>query len=105
MFIENRENKCSFALYTNKNLRVIIKIYSKYFSNQYSNYLYPSMEVYIMENTEAWDYAIGMIKVDGLTPTEDFKRYIDMEKSGEVTMEELKQFLDKKYKKKEFSNA
>ena len=58
-----------------------------------------------MKNTEAWDYAIGMIKVDGLTPTEDFKRYIDMEKSGEVTMEELKQFLDKKYKKKEFSNA
>lgn len=28
-----------------------------------------------MENAEAWDYAIGMIKVDGLEPTEDFKKY------------------------------
>ena len=30
-----------------------------------------------MKNTEAWNYAIGMIKVDGLEPTEDFKRYIE----------------------------
>lgn len=30
----------------------------------------------------AWDYAIGMIKVDGLEPTEDFKKYIELEKMG-----------------------
>lgn len=58
-----------------------------------------------MTNTEAWDYAIGMIKVDGLEPTEDFKRYIEKEKNGEATMDDLKQFLDKKYKMKESVNA
>lgn len=30
----------------------------------------------------AWDYAIGMIKVDGLEPTEDFKKYIELGKNG-----------------------
>jgi len=30
----------------------------------------------------AWDYAIGMIKIDRLEPTEDFKKYIELEKSG-----------------------
>ena len=58
-----------------------------------------------MTNTKAWDYAIGMIKVDGLEPTEDFKKYIEKEKKGEVTMDDAKRFLDKKYKMKEPSNA
>ena len=29
-----------------------------------------------MTNSQAWDYAIGMIKVDGLEPTEDFKNIL-----------------------------
>lgn len=58
-----------------------------------------------MTNAQAWDYAIGMIKVDGLEPTEDFKRYIEKEKSGEATMEDVKRFLDKKYKMKETVDA
>jgi len=58
-----------------------------------------------MTNTEAWNYAIGMIKVDGLEPTEDFKKYIEKEKKGEATMDDLKQYLDKKYKMKETANA
>ena len=49
----------------------------------------------------AWDYAIGMIKVDGLEPTEDFKKYIELEKTGQATTEDLKKYLDKKYKAKE----
>ena len=61
--------------------------------------------VLFMTNSQAWDYAIGMIKVDGLEPTEDFKKYIEMEKRGEVTMEEAKRFLDKKYKMKETADA
>lgn len=28
-----------------------------------------------MTAEKAWDYAIGMIKADGLEPTEDFKKY------------------------------
>ncbi len=58
-----------------------------------------------MTNAEAWDYAIGMIKVDGLEPTAEFKEYIEKEKRGEVTMEEAKRFLDKKYKMKESTDA
>lgn len=58
-----------------------------------------------MTNGEAWDYAIGMIKVDGLEPTVEFKEYIEKEKRGEVTMEDAKRFLDKKYKMKESTNA
>ena len=58
-----------------------------------------------MTNTEAWDYAIGMIRVAGLETTADFKEYIEKEKSGKVTMEDVKKFLDKKYKMKESANA
>lgn len=36
--------------------------------------------VLYMTNSQAWDYAIGMIKVDGLEPAEDFKKYIEKEK-------------------------
>ncbi len=58
-----------------------------------------------MTNIQAWDYAIGMIKVDGLEPTREFREYIEKEKKGEITMEDAKRFLDKKYKMKESSNA
>ena len=54
-----------------------------------------------MTNEQAWNYAIGMIKVDGLEPTEDFKQYIEKEKRGEVTTEDLKRYLDTKYKMKD----
>ena len=30
-----------------------------------------------MTSTEDWNYAIGMIKVDGLEPTPEFKEYIE----------------------------
>ncbi|MCR5719858.1 MAG: antitoxin VbhA family protein [Lachnospiraceae bacterium] len=58
-----------------------------------------------MTNAEAWNYAIGIIKVDGLEPTEDFKEYIEKEKRGEITIEDAKRYLDKKYKMKETENA
>ena len=58
-----------------------------------------------MTNAEAWNYAIGIIKVDGLEPTEDFKEYIEKEKRGEITPEDARKYLDKKYKMKEIENA
>ena len=58
-----------------------------------------------MTNTQAWNYAIGMIKVDGLEPTKEFKEYIEKEKRGEITMEDAKKFLDKKYKMKDPADA
>ena len=35
-----------------------------------------------MSVAKAWDYAIGLIKVDGLGPTEDFKKYIELKSRG-----------------------
>ena len=58
-----------------------------------------------MTNAEAWNYAIGIIKVDGLEPTEDFKEYIEKEKRGEITPEDARKYLDKKYKMEETENA
>lgn len=48
-----------------------------------------------------WDYAIGMIKVDGLEPTEDMKKLIEKEKKVEISMEDIRKALDRKYKMKE----
>ena len=58
-----------------------------------------------MSVAKAWDYAIGLIKVDGLEPTEDFKKYIELEKQGKATTQDLKRYLDKKYKAKGEDNA
>ena len=54
-----------------------------------------------MTDTQAWNYAVGMIKVDGLEPTTEFKEYIEKEKKGEITMADVKQYLDKRYKVKQ----
>lgn len=51
-----------------------------------------------MTADKAWDYAIGLIRVDGLEPTEDFKKYIELEKAGKATTRDLKVYLDKKYR-------
>ena len=58
-----------------------------------------------MTTAKAWDYAIGLIKVDGLEPTEDFKKYIELEKQGLATSADLKKYLDKKYMIKGNTNA
>lgn len=53
-----------------------------------------------MTAAKAWDYAIGLIRVDGLEPSEDFKEYIRLEKEGKATTQDLKRYLDRKYKAK-----
>jgi len=55
----------------------------------------------LVNSDKKWDYALGIIKVDGLEPTPEFKRLIEKEKRGEMTMEDIKKTLDKKYKMKE----
>lgn len=50
----------------------------------------------------AWNYALGMIKVDGLTPSEEMLEMIEMEKRGEITTDEIRERLDRKYKIKEY---
>ena len=55
------------------------------------------MGVLSMTKKDAWNYAIGLIKVDGLEPIDDFKKLVEKEIKGEVTTEDLKKYLDKKY--------
>lgn len=52
-----------------------------------------------MEKSKAWDFALGLIKVDGLEPSEDFLKPVEKEKKGEITTEDILSFLDEKYKK------
>lgn len=54
----------------------------------------------LVEAKKKWDYSLGMIKVDGLEPTPEMKKLIEQEKRGEITMNELKKALDRKYKMK-----
>lgn len=55
----------------------------------------------LVEESKKWDYSIGMIKVDGLEPTPEMKELIEREKKGEITMNDVKKALDRKYKMKQ----
>lgn len=48
-----------------------------------------------------WDYALGLIKVDGLEPSPEFMELIEKEKRGEMTTDDMRKVLDKKYKMKQ----
>ncbi|MEF9939155.1 MAG: hypothetical protein RR768_03405 [Clostridium sp.] len=54
----------------------------------------------LVKADKKWDYGIGMIKIDGLEPTAEMKELMDKEKKGEISMEEVKKALDRKYKVK-----
>ena len=53
-----------------------------------------------MTKKQAWDYAIGIIKVDGLKPTNDFMKMVDKEIKGELTTLDIEKALNKKYRMK-----
>lgn len=59
----------------------------------------------LVREDRAWDYAVGMIKVDGLEPTPEMKKLIEQEKRGEITMEQVREALDQRYKMKKVCNA
>ncbi len=35
-----------------------------------------------MTNEQAWNYAIGIVQLDGLRPSDDFLELVEMEKRG-----------------------
>ena len=51
-----------------------------------------------MTNTQKWNYSLGLIQIDGLTPSEEFLELVEREKRGEITTEDMKKALDSKYK-------
>ena len=54
----------------------------------------------LVRSDRKWEYALGMIKVDGLEPSTEMKKLIEKEKKGEISMEEVRKALDRKYKMK-----
>lgn len=50
-----------------------------------------------MTKTKAWNFALGMIKVDGLEPSKDFLNLVEKEIKGEITTADMKKILDKRY--------
>lgn len=48
----------------------------------------------------AWDFALGLLKVDGLEPSEEFLDLVEKEKRGEITEKDIEEWLNKKYKTK-----
>ena len=53
-----------------------------------------------MEKQIAWDYALGLIKIDGLTPTPEFLAMVEKEIQGKMTLSEIETSLNRKYKMK-----
>ena len=43
-----------------------------------------------VNGNEKWDYALGMIKVDGLSPSPEMMEMIEKEKRGEMTMGQIR---------------
>jgi len=54
----------------------------------------------IMNKEKAWNYAFGLIKVDGLKPTDDFVEMAKKEIRGELTLADIEKSLNVKYKMK-----
>lgn len=57
-----------------------------------------------MTNEKAWDYAIGIVQLDGIRPSDDFLRLVEKEKKGEITGDDIRRILYKKYKVVEGKN-
>ncbi|HEX2986446.1 MAG TPA: antitoxin VbhA family protein [Caproiciproducens sp.] len=47
----------------------------------------------------AWDFALGLIKIDNLEPSPEFLKLVEKEKMGEITTKDIKKALDIKYEK------
>jgi len=48
-------------------------------------------------NEKAWDYAIGIVQVEGIKPSNDFLELAEKEKRGELTNDDIRRILVKKY--------
>ena len=54
-----------------------------------------------MTNKKAWDYAIGIVQVEGIKPSDEFLKLVEKEKKGQMTGEDIRRVLQKKYTVKE----
>ena len=54
-----------------------------------------------MTNEKAWNFAIGIVQTDGIKPSDYFLELVEKEKRGEITGDDIRHLLYKKYKVKE----
>lgn len=52
------------------------------------------------EKDSAWRFAIGLNRGTVREPSEDFLGLVELEKRGKITTNDLKQYLDEKYMRK-----
>ncbi len=45
----------------------------------------------------AWNFALGLLKADGLEPSDEMLEMIEKEKRGEITDKDIEEWLNKKY--------
>lgn len=67
-------------------------------TNKYVHYAIIERVCKNMDNTKAWDYAIGIVQLDGIKPSDDFLELVEKEKRGEITGEDIRKVLYRKYK-------
>lgn len=48
----------------------------------------------------AWNFALGLLKADGLEPSDEMLEMIEKEKRGEITDKDIEEWLNNKYKTK-----
>ena len=49
------------------------------------------------QNEQAWDYAIGIVQIDGIKPSDEFLELVEKEKRGELTNDDIRRVLVRKY--------
>ena len=49
------------------------------------------------DKRKAWNFAIGMMQVDGVKPDKEYLELVEKEINGEITLEEMKQIILKQY--------
>lgn len=54
-----------------------------------------------MTNEKAWNYAIGIVQIDGIKPSDEFLELVEKEKKGDLTGDDIRHILYNKYKVKE----
>jgi len=50
-----------------------------------------------IQSGKAWDYAIGIVQVEGIKPSPDFLELAEKEKRGDLTNDDIRKVLVKKY--------
>ncbi|WP_312448249.1 antitoxin VbhA family protein [Lacrimispora sp.] len=50
-----------------------------------------------MTNEQAWNFAIGIVQLDGIKPSEEFLELVERQKRGEITNEDIRRELFRKY--------